>query len=755
MKTTTRWIYVLAAVISVAFGAALAVRISAAETETSPNPSANFDRFAGVEGWLLRYVINVNIKYHWDERGGPNNETVVSEHNETIAERLYIEVPLVKQRPLYPNFVDHNAFVGVPDDTHLSIRHVMRSSWPQLGYHLNTDYSASGRYPTPFDLGFDLRRGTYQLVPRFGETLVRNITETIEPPRPRVYSQKDRQGYPSFTVGSGNILRVALPEKGFRLGGTMNIPVSPGAISPFSPNRQRAPATQYGTISWQLVPVGEEMLEVVIDARDYKTWIPVGGTDEKHAGSYLQVEARLQRTDGKPPVRRARRFTFALNEVSKEPGICMNWPKRDLALATPDLAFESGTSRLIVEDSQGQRGRTADGQFLGATAIVSAFDYGAYGELTVTAEMEDGELIEGHVVGQPTQAGLLIPRRWAGSKIADAWKESSGVVGLADSDDSETEPVGDGFAGDGLALYEEYRGLRMEFGQWRTDPKTKDYFVRDDLRIGTTEAFTYFDKLSGFAVRRIAEDAHENRVINFNYSPEIAALRRCNQHLVILRSAQSAFDASVEGAGGYTSAPTSRNGRVTPQDVDYICIFATPGEMKDVVEPGSDGALRTVRADYYKIAIVHELLHSVNVKHHGAGDRKNAAWSAAADGTTVLENGQAVKVSLESSDNVPYRAFMLQLPLPLTVAVQNGAFSGDQTCVMRYANPLAYIYPGNGSDQRIWLGMEPSEALGMLLCANKSGTGVNGPAHPPWPRYGDAAVGACRTQMRVSDVEGQ
>jgi hypothetical protein len=38
------------------------------------------------------------------------------------------------------------------------------------------------------------------------------------------------------------------------------------------------------------------------------------------------------------------------------------------------------------------------------------------------------------------------------------------------------------------------------------------------------------------------------------------------------------------------------------------------------------------------------------------------------------------------------------------------------------------------------------------LCENPRGTGVNEPGHRPQPRYGDAALGDCRTQIVVNDT---
>jgi hypothetical protein len=455
----------------------------------------------------------------------------------------------------------------------------------------------------------------------------------------------------------------------------------------------------------------------------------------------MEVTARLVTRDGKPSPRKAKKFIFELTDVSSEPGTCMNFPLKDAA-STPDLAFEPGVSRLKVTGDQSLRGETADGSHLSATAVVSCFDYGASGELQVTAEMEDGELIVGYLRDDPTRTSLPIPLRVGGSRIASAWLKTAGATGLADGDDSENDPVGDGFRGDGLTLYEEYRGFVDRVGHRRVDPLKKELFVSD--RLGDADAaFTHFEKISGFVVRLLPKETREDRVINFNRSA--ASPQRCEQHLVILTGAKEATDLKSDFTGGSTVRENNGRKKVTPVSVKRI-----------VVKTGSE-TVKTLGEDYpyRKIVIVHELLHATGVEHHGDGDfLSGVTWTRDPNAPRVLEDGKAVEVFRESVNPVPLKSHddLFDNPVPVVLAVQNGAFSGDQNCIMRYAGAHAFVHPNNRSTKRFFIAHEDPEAWGLGLCTSPDGTGVNAPDRTPC-RYGKATRGNCAAQLRVSDAQ--
>ena len=104
---------------------------------------------------------------------------------------------------------------------------------------------------------------------------------------------------------------------------------------------------------------------------------------------------------------------------------------------------------------------------------------------------------------------------------------------LSDDDDGETEPVGDGFKGDGLSLYEEYRGFFVNGTHTRGDPVKKDLFVWDKVRNDHAEpGVVFFERMAGIIIHRIKNDDEvmNDYVVNCNYGPRTP--RWTNQHAV-------------------------------------------------------------------------------------------------------------------------------------------------------------------------------------------------------------------------------
>ena len=87
--------------------------------------------------------------------------------------------------------------------------------------------------------------------------------------------------------------------------------------------------------------------------------------------------------------------------------------------------------------------------------------------------MPDDSQIVGYLDGDPSQTEVRLPMRSASSFIADSWKKSHGVNGVSDNADNETDPKGDGNPGDGLTLYEEYRGFIEDGQHIEGDPKRR------------------------------------------------------------------------------------------------------------------------------------------------------------------------------------------------------------------------------------------------------------------------------------------
>src|SRR5207302_1831360 len=180
-----------------------------------------------------------------------------------------------------------------------------------------------------------------------------------------------------------------------------------------------------------------------------------------------------------------------------------------------------------------------------------------------------GRQIVGYLKGDAAKAPgeILLPKRKSDSKIADKWKEDNDVSSLADDDDSEDDPVGDGHKGDGLTLYEEYRGFSENHKHVFGNPKKKDFFVCD--KIGKTGApdseagIALFTAQSGLEVHpkmRLEEfnndlSAGRNVVyhspINFNHTDDERHI--VDQHGIIILKKEVADETSyADGPPGGT-----------------------------------------------------------------------------------------------------------------------------------------------------------------------------------------------------------
>ena len=108
------------------------------------------------------------------------------------------------------------------------------------------------------------------------------------------------------------------------------------------------------------------------------------------------------------------------------------------------------------------------------TLKVRSYDYGAYGDVTAT--------LYGH---PPIVSNTVnIPRDNNNNRISDGWRKDGSENYDASADD-ETGPTGNNYyPGDGLSVFEEYRGFRVGSGHRDTDPAKKDLFIYSPLSEG-------------------------------------------------------------------------------------------------------------------------------------------------------------------------------------------------------------------------------------------------------------------------------
>src|SRR5262249_60112642 len=142
----------------------------------------------------------------------------------------------------------------------------------------------------------------------------------------------------------------------------------------------------------------------------------------ERAGNPMEVKARLKTRDGSARTEKARKSTSGRRRVPHERGVCINSPATPKADPDPDLQFDQDAQKgLIVVDAKDQpvkkglKARTNEGGHTRASAVIGAYDWGAHGEIRVTAVMPDGRKIIGHLKTDPGRVNIRLPKRKDGS----------------------------------------------------------------------------------------------------------------------------------------------------------------------------------------------------------------------------------------------------------------------------------------------------------------------------------------------------
>jgi hypothetical protein len=497
--------------------------------------------------------------------------------------------------------------------------------------------------------------------------------------------------------------------------------------------------TTSGTISWVLTRKSE--YDVEVSPTGYDSWRPKGGKNEMDRGNALLFGAVLKRKDGKKLDVFARRFEFTLTRRSREPGVMMNWPPAaEVRSGEPDLKFDAGLNAqfdLTIGGEGGTKATTNEGKYDVAYAFVSSYDWGAHGVLAVEAILPSGRRVLGHLINDESQSEILIPKSSGPSDpIAEVWRREHNVVGIDAASDSDGSPVGDGHEGDGLTLYEEYRGFLINGQHHDTDPTKKDLFVFNRIGADAQSGLKMFGERTGLEVHwQLREiELSPEREINFNSSGTYQLHR---QHGLIVE------------AGPLKDAGETEGGPSTPRAIKYV-------RINDKLSPQTapEGGARHV--NYYDATVMHEMGHACNIWHHGETDVGRRRWSAIKgvlyegdvdDETSDTKRKKAIQFYDEDGTPIPLTS--MHLPREHTVGVRQGQHSGNEECFMRY--DTADMHRRVLDAARYF--NRGGEVTGGSLCNSPEGSGVNDPSRVPTYRYGRASAGrgACAQQLCVND----
>ena len=294
----------------------------------------------------------------------------------------------------------------------------------------------------------------------------------------------------------------------------------------YSPQNYAFPKRGVVTLSWSLTREAPDPSEVTVEVAQYENWVPEGNIDDpKEPGKIpLMIRATVHKKGDKKTLRKAY-LNISLPYVSKNKGVCGNWPKNagekeGLRFREKDFPVSGG---LLYKDWTHLE---TDVPVQGAAFSVYSYDYGAWGTLRITARDEAGRDLKVKIRGKETP-DLDIPQDDDANRIADSWKSAETKGKPKDLDDETIE--GQDAKGDGITLYDEYRGvivLNAKGGREfvRLSSKTKEMFIIDKDNIAPVAKW---EKVTGgFKAYRLndtmvefGEDERSGDKVNFN-APE-------------------------------------------------------------------------------------------------------------------------------------------------------------------------------------------------------------------------------------------
>jgi hypothetical protein len=497
------------------------------------------------------------------------------------------------------------------------------------------------------------------------------------------------------------------------------------------------------TITWHLVSSLDVELIVtpVGDSngvqKSYADWLPQPGKDETTKGSLMKIELKLQSKSGKPLKYKAQSFELKLSNTSREPGITINFPVNPAAKQLPDLRFiplpiaESNDEDQYITVSC-KNGTTGE-------AIVASYDGGGATTLTAEATLSGGLHIKGHLVSGEEE--IQIPKRIPGTMIATSWRTTHG--NLEESIDNETSP-GNSNNGDGLTVYEEYRGVISEGKFKRLDPQQKEVgidVIKDELPF-FAEGIKWFEKATGLTAVIFHEDLDEiglDRRLNKNaltdHDYDQYALR-LYKSIIPGRDKNNKIDLNEIGSAG-----KAYGGPGIPAKVNAVVI--NNAALVDALQDWTRFATRvhapmpfTIEQFVARIT-AHELGHGVNCWHHGLSKE-------VPDYTSPVNDPNLVRIYSYDFTPIYDRPYSINGP-----EKKGNQESGDIFCIMAYYPYCKWAYSENNDNKDYYMVPIIPISIGKM-CNSTGGKGFNkkdavGNNH----YFGDANKGNCLSQIKL------
>jgi hypothetical protein len=434
----------------------------------------------------------------------------------------------------------------------------------------------------------------------------------------------------------------------------------------------------------------------LIPPSDYERWLPRGGKDEKTPGSTFTVKVDIHKLGqpGVAPDAQVTKLMVWLADVSDQPGVCLNSPPPEKA--TRDYDFRFRATPGWTTKAKGQRAE-ANPPSPQSTVVLDCYDYGGWTAVMATADLADGRHLVARVKGGTKSTQLIVPKDDNNNHIADDWEKKNVSPNFSTDPASDEDMVPEGAGpGDGLSLYEEYRGFMVRGKYLRTDPSKKDLFIYSSAPGKIDGGVDLFGRTTLITTHKInLDEMAEGQSINFN---SVWAFTVSQKAVSILLGTQEEIDASggqgsFQHPGGYATA-TKKIMLVRPTDRQSIC---------------------------------HELGHAVWIDHHGDGAYDLSLKDCSGD---MCAKKTAARAKLQDIADIIGRKLD-----SIFIAVIHGEHSGEPFCFMHY--PWADFIETSAGEFMPYGSREMDQ---RIFCRDKNGT-----------KCGNAIRGQCLKQITVSD----
>ena len=432
----------------------------------------------------------------------------------------------------------------------------------------------------------------------------------------------------------------------------------------------------------------------------YDKWIPEGrlpdeiikGLPKERKGNNIAFGVELidKKTNQKITTSDVR-VIYELKEISRNTGTCLNNPVSG-AIEKDDLSFDEDIYKdnALVESYSPTKiiTKIKGGLLLGA--FIKSKDFASYCELTASITYEGTTYEAKDEKGNMTVTIQLDENH---NKIADAWEKDSSIFSLNRTPEWDDEHVDkNDNNGDGLTIYEEYRGILANGKHIRLSPRYKDLIIASDINDVLKPGLNLLQNAAHIIVTQIKKDELESdqHIININKS----IFKQGDQHGILCvlhefsENSKDPYDirdnANSKYAMGFAVAKQfDENGTVL-------------GSPKYCIEYRLNAARLNEKTNVL-INVSHEIGHFCGLQHHGGASilsmkKLKETWN-------LFTNGVKTAKIIDTKGNVLYEKQCTSLDTTyfkdndnIDASHTTNESSGDVRCMMVYNQVYTYFY---------------------------------------------------------------